>query len=130
MRAALHAREHAAARMLERHVEIFRKARMSRNRVEQARRDAVRITIEEANPVQVFDLRETFKKRRKAVAQAEVFAVERRVLADERNFAHAIGCQILRLAHDRFETAAEKLSAKSRDHAERAGMVASFIDFD
>ena len=98
--------------------------------VEQARRDAIRVAIEEANPVEIFDLREALEQKRQAVAQAEVFAVESGVLADQRNFAHARGGQILRFAHHRFESAAAEFAAQLRNHAERAGMVAAFVDFD
>ena len=129
-RAALHPRENAAAGVLERHVEIFRQARMRRNGFEQARRDAIRVAVEKTNPVQVFDLREALEKSRQAVADAEIFAVKRGVLADQGNFADARGGEIFRFAHDRFESAAAEFSAKLRDHAERAGMVAALVDFD
>ncbi len=130
VRAALHAREDIAAGVLQRDIQIFCQARMGGNGVEQARRDAIRIAIEEAHPVQVFHLRETFEEQREAVAQAQVFAVESGVLADKRNFAHTCGGEIFRFAHDRFKTAAAEFSAKLRDHAESAGMIAAFVNLD
>src|SRR6202167_6209430 len=98
--------------------------------VEQARRDAVRIAIEEAHPFQVFHLRETFEKRCEAVAQAQVFAVESGVLPNQRNFAHSCGSEIFRFAYDGLKTPAAEFSAKLRDHAESAGMVAALVNFD
>src|SRR6202046_994573 len=130
IRAALHARENVSTGMLQLDVEIFCQARMGGNRVKQARRDAVGIAIEEADPVQVVPLGESMEKCGEAVAQAQVFAVESSVLANERNFAHACGGEILRFAHDRLESAAAKFSAKLRNHAESARMVAAFVYFD
>jgi hypothetical protein len=63
-------------------------------------------------------------------AQAEVFAVRSGVLPDQRDFAGA-GCrQVFRLAHHGLEAPAAKFSAKLRNDAERAGMIAAFRDFD
>jgi hypothetical protein len=98
--------------------------------IEQARRDAIGITIEEAHPVQVFDLRQALEQSGQAVAQAEVFAVESGVLADQRDFAHARGRQVFRFANHGFEAAAAEFSAQLRNHAESAWVVAAFVDFD
>src|SRR6202034_2109234 len=123
------ARENVAAGMLQRHVEIFCQARMRGNGVEQARSDAIRIAIEKTYPVHVFHLRQTFEENGEAVTQAQIFAVKSGVLADERDFAHARGGKIFGFAHDGFKAAAAEFSAKLRDHAESAGMVAAFVDF-
>src|SRR6202050_5570629 len=102
---------------------------MCSNGVKQARRDAIRIAIEEANPVQIFHFRKTFEKDSETVAQAQIFAVESGVLANQRNFADPSCRQIFRFAYDGFETPASEFSAELRDHAESAGMVAAFINF-
>ena len=130
IRAALHSREDAAAGVLERDIEIFREARMRCDRLEQFPGDAIRVAIEETDPMQVFDLREAFEERGQAVAQAEIFAIKSCVLADQGDFAHARGREIFRFAHDGFESAAAEFSAKLRDHAESTGMIAAFVNFD
>src|SRR5580704_7354599 len=130
VRAALHAGEDAAAGVLERHVEIFGEARVRGDGFEQFVRDAIRVAIEESNPGKIFDLREALEKDGKAIAQAQIFAVESGVLADERNFTDARLGEIFRFADDRFETTAAEFSAELRDYAEGAGMVATFVDFD
>src|SRR6202034_4602881 len=84
---------------------------------------------EKTYPVQVFHLRQTFEENGEAVTQAQIFAVKSGVLADERDFAHARGGKIFGFAHDGFKAAAAEFSAKLRDHAESAGMVAAFVDF-
>ena len=84
--------------MLQRDIEIFREARVGRDRIEKLRSDAIGIAIEKANPVQLFDLCEALEQRGQAVANAEVFAVVCGVLADQGNFADARGGQILRFA--------------------------------
>ncbi len=54
--------------------------------------------------MQIFDLREALEQDGEAVAQAEVFAVERGVLADQRNFAHACGGEIFSLRAPRIRS--------------------------
>ncbi len=88
------------------------------------------ITVEEADPVQLFDLREAFEQQRQAVAQAEVFAVKGGVLSDEGDFADARGGQVRGFARDRLQPPAAEFSAQLRDDAEGAGMVAALIDLD
>ena len=57
MRAALHFREDVAAGVLERNIQILSKARVRGNRFKQPRRDAIRVAVKKADPVQVLDLR-------------------------------------------------------------------------
>src|SRR5580704_9376087 len=116
--------------MLQGHVEIFREARMRCDRVEQARRDAVRVAIKEANPIEIFNLREALEEDGEAVAEAEIFAVESGVLPDQGNFADARGGEIFGFAHDGLEAAAAEFAAQLRNYAEGAGMIAAFVDFD
>ena len=59
--------------------------------------DLVGISVEEAHPAQLLDLRQTLQQQRQAILQAEVFAVAGRVLPDERDFADALLGQLLRL---------------------------------
>src|ERR1039458_3834203 len=103
---------------------------MCGDRLQQLRRDAIRITVKETNPVEFFDLRETLEQSRQAVAQSEILAVEGRVLADQGNFAHARGSQILRFADHRFESPAAEFAAKLRDDAEATGMIAALVNLD
>ena len=90
VRAALHARENAAAGMLQRNIQILRQTRMRGNRLQQSRRDAVRVAVEKANPAQILDLRQAFEQQRQPISNAQVFAVVGRVLPDQRNFARRL----------------------------------------
>ncbi len=98
--AALHSSQHVAAGMLQRHVHIFRQARVCGNGIEQPLRHAVRIAVEGSHPLQAFDARQPFEQQRQAVAQSKVFPVRCGVLADQRHFADPGGRQAFRFAHD------------------------------
>ncbi len=89
MRTTLHARQNAAAGVLQRDVQILHQPLMLRDCFEQLRCDAIRIAIKEANPAQLFNVREPFEQQRQPIAHAQIFAVESRVLPDQIDFAHA-----------------------------------------
>ena len=98
---------------------------------EQLAGDLVGIGVEEAHPAEVFDLREPLEQQREAVLQAEVFAVAGGVLADERDFAHALlrrGAAASAMTDSKRRRA--ELAAQLRDDAEAAGMIAAFGDLD
>ena len=96
---------------------------------EQSPGNLVGICVEEANPLQPFDACEFFQQQSQAVFQPKILAVARGVLSDERDFAYAGLRQALGLGDNRFETPRAELSAKLRNDAEAAGMVAAFGDF-
>ena len=128
--AALHAGQHVAAGVLQRHVDVFRQAGMRGNRIEQFRRDAVRVAVQEAHPIQIVNLRQALQQRGQSIADSQIFAVKSGVLADQRDFAHARGRQILGFTHHGLKSAAAEFSAQLWDHTKRAGMVAAFVDLD
>ena len=130
MRAALHAGQHIAAGMLQRHINIFSQARMSRERLQHFLCDAIGIRIEKAYPQNVFDARQLFQQQRKAIAQPQVFAVGSGVLADQCDFAGSAGRQIFRFAHHGFKAPAAKRAAQLWNDAEGAGVVAALSNFD
>ena len=103
---------------------------MRGNRVEQFLRDAIWVGVQKSHPQQVVGQRKFLQQLREAVAQAQVFTVRSRVLADKGDFPRAGLRQILRLAHHRFESAAAKRATKLWNNAKRAGMVAAFSDLD
>ena len=90
----------------------------------------VGIGVEEANPLQALDAAQLFQQQCQAIFQAEIFAIARCVLADERDFAHAGLRQSLGFGDDGLEAPRAKLTAKLRNDAEGAGMVATLGDFD
>ena len=93
-------------------------------------RDAIRIGSRGSAPIAGLRRRQPFEQLRQAVAQAQIFAIGSRVLADQRHFAHACSGQIFRFAHDGFKSAAAEFSAQLRNDAERAGMIAALGDLD
>ena len=88
---------------------------MRRERIQQFLRHAIRISVKKAHPQQIFDLRQPLEQLRQPIAQAQIFAVRSRVLADQRDFARAGRGQILRFAHHRFKSPAAKFSAQAAE---------------
>ena len=127
---ALHCLQHAGAGVLERHVQILGDGRMLRHRLEQARRNLVRIGVEKPQPAQAGQFSKAVEQLCKPFFQPQVFAVARRVLANQRNLANALRNQVLRLRDDRAHAARAELAAKLRDNAEAARMVAAFGNLD
>ena len=78
-------------------------------------------------PSTSFSSRSSCGRRR---ALTGIAAVERRVLRDEDDLAHAAGGQRARFAHDRVDRTAAVVAAQRRDDAERALVVAAFRDLD
>src|SRR5205085_4654912 len=83
--AALHTFQHARARVLQRHVDILCKRRLSGDSIEQPLGYFVGIRIEEANPLLIrsLDLCQPRQQVREAVSHSKVFAVAGGVLADQ-----------------------------------------------
>src|ERR1700688_2169953 len=103
---------------------------MGCDRLEQSPGDFVGIGIKEANPLQAFDACELFQQHGQAIFQSKILAVASGVLSDERDFAHARLRQPLGFGDDGFETPRAELSAKLRNDAEAARMIAAFGNFD
>ena len=103
---------------------------MSGDGFQQLAGDLVGIGVEEADPAQLFDLRQPLQQQRQPIFQAEVFAVAGGVLPDQRDLAHALLRQALRFGDDGLKAARAKLAAKLRNNAERAGMIAALGNLD
>ena len=98
--------------------------------VEQTACDAVRISVEKAQPAQAVDAGEFVEQRGETVLEAEVFAVAGGVLADERNLLDAARNELLGFGDDGLETPRAEFAAQVGDDAEGAGVVAALGDFD
>ncbi len=98
--------------------------------VEQLAGDLVGIGVEEADPAEVVDLGETFEEEGESVFDAEIFAVAGGVLADEGEFADAVGGEGARFGEHGFEGAGTELAAQLRDDAEGTGVIAAFGDLE
>jgi hypothetical protein len=116
--------------VLERQVEIFADVVVLRDRLEQFAGDAVGISVEKTEPLEVRDAGEPIEEGGETVAEAEVFAVAGGVLADESDFADAAGNELLGFGNDGFEAAGTEFAAQVGDDAEGTGMVAALGDFD
>src|SRR5690349_6552787 len=103
---------------------------MLRNRVKQLLRHAIRITVKEPDPLFVWRLnpRKPGQQGRQTILDPKIFAVTSGVLADQVDFAHALGKHTRCFQHHRFEPPAAKLSAILRDDTETAWMIAAFGD--
>jgi len=115
--------------LIEKIDERFRSARQRRSELE---RDPglVEASLRRGAERARGEARETMRQVREAVGEAEIFAVARGVLADQVDLADALGEHASGFDDNRFETAAAKVAAKLRDHAERAGMIAALGDFN
>ena len=75
-------------------------------------------------------LGERFEQRSEAVFQAKVFAVAGGVLADESDFLHAAGDELLRFGDHGLEAPRAELAAQVGNNAEGAGVIAAFGNLD
>ncbi len=82
---------------------------MTGDRVQQALRDLVWICVQKPHPAQVFDACEFLQQQRQAVLQSKIFAVAGRVLADQRDLAHARLAPAVRLPQSRIQIAATEI---------------------
>jgi len=130
VRAAFHFCEHVAARVLERDVEILCEALVRGDCFKQARRDTVRVAVEEAYPVQILDLREALGEA--AAGRRGGRGPRRSRLCPGRSAkSHA------RRQRRGFRPRAPPtrndgcgFAAQSRDYAEGTGVVATLVDLD
>src|SRR3954454_5310640 len=105
---------------------------MSSDRVQQLLGDPIGICVKKADPLwQVrWNLRQPGEQVCEAMLHSEIFAVARRVLANEVQFTNPHAKHPSRFVDNAFETTATELATELRDHAERAGMIASLGDLD
>src|SRR5213080_899520 len=109
--------------MLQRNVNVRANLFVGGDGFQQLAGDLVGIGVKEAYPAQVFNLRQTLQQRCQAVLETQVFAITGGVLADQGNFAHAIGSQPLGLGNYRLKMPRAELPAKLRNDAETTRMV-------
>ena len=100
--------------------------------VQQLPGDPVGVRVEEADPffARGVDLGQAFEKAGQPIGEAEVFAVGGGVLPNQIDFANAPIEEARGFGDHGFQMAAAEMAAILRDHAEGAGMVAAFRDFD
>src|SRR5205809_7889652 len=105
---------------------------MLSDRVQQLLRHLVGVSVQEADPLRLrrFDLREALEQRSQAVLQTHILAEAGGVLPDEADLPNALRKQPRGLGDYRFEAPAAKGAAILRNHAERAGMIATLGDLD
>ena len=116
--------------MLERQVEVFADIVVAGNGVKKAAGNAVGIGVEKAQPAHAGDLGECVEQLRKAVLDAQVFAIAGSVLADQRDLLDAARNELLRLGDDRLEAARAEFPPEIGDDAEGTGMVAALGNLD
>ena len=89
--------------MLQRHINIGADFFVSRDRVQQPLRNLIRIGVKETHPAQFLDGCKFFEQQCQSVFQPEILAVAGRVLADQRDLAHAGMRQSLGFRNHRFK---------------------------
>ena len=129
-RAALHSLQDVGAGVLQRDIDVAANLVVLGDRIQQALADAVRVGIEKTNPARLFDARQAVEQRRQTVLDAQIFAIRRRILANQVDLSHAALEQSLRLTHHRLKPAAAKAAPELRDDAECAGVIAALVDLD
>src|SRR5712692_5364282 len=123
--AALHALQHSWRRVLQRHIDVRANLAMRGDGFEQTAGDLVGISVEKANPAHLFDASQLFQQQCKAILEAKLLAVAGRVLANQRDFAHAGAGQALSFRDNGFKAPRPELTAQLGNNAEAAGMIAA-----
>ena len=103
--AALHAPQHARARVLQRHVDILHQRLVRGDGVQQPPGHLVGVRVQEADPLFTagLDLRQARQKPRQAVGDPQVLAIAGGVLPDQVDFAHALREQTRGFGNHAFE---------------------------
>src|SRR5205085_8170485 len=104
--------------MLQRNVNVRANLCVGSNRLQQLAGDLVGIGVEKPYPAQVSNLRQPLQQQCQAVLETQVFAITGGVLADQGNFAHALGSQALGLRNYRLKMPRTELPAKLRNDTE------------
>ena len=103
--------------MLDRQVEITADLFLRADRLDELRIDLLRIAVENADPVQLFDLTELTKKQVQRLLPVEIETVERRLLRDQNKFGHPVAGKAFRLGDQLFFRNTSVMSADLRDNA-------------
>ena len=122
--------ETARGGVLQRQVDIPADFLAFGHRLEHIVGDRRRIEIEQADPVEPFDLVQLAKQPGQRATLAAIDAVEGRVLRDQEQFTDAARGERSRFADDRFGRPAAIVAAQRRDDAEGARVITAFGDLD
>ena len=126
-----HGGEDRPGDVLERNVDVRKKARFSRHELEHRVVESLRVSVEESNPGKSGLRRERLDEPGEAPPiHPEVFAVTRRVLGDEDELRDALGFERLRLGDERGNRAAALHAPHLGNGAERARVVAALPDLE
>src|SRR6185437_541948 len=123
---ALHALQRGSGGVLQGNIDVRTDFLAGRYRLQQTPSDLVRIRVQEAYPAELFNFRQLGQQQRQSVFQPEILAITSSVLPDKREFANSAGGQPLSLGNHRLEMPRAELSAKLRNDAEAARMIATF----
>ncbi len=118
--------------MLQRNIDVLDERIVCGDGVEEFLGDPVGVGVEKTHPLLRWSLDrgEAGQELRETVFDAEVLAEAGGVLADEIEFADALGEESRGFCNDRLEATAAEGSAILRDDAEGTGMIAAFGDFE
>jgi hypothetical protein len=126
--AARHATQHRIVGMLKRHVEIRDDLLACSEHRDQLVGDVHWIEVHQANPLDPVDLFQLSQELCQPRFAVQIDAVVGRVLRDDDQLFHAVGRELLRFLHNRFDRLGGVLAAHLRDRTEGAQPIATFRD--
>ena len=115
--------------MLERDVDVFADARMASHHIEHFQREMRRIRVHQSHPFDPVDVGKALQQFRQQPLPVDIHTVCRGVLGDDHQFFHSAMRQPLRFGENIMQRPAQMMAPHERDGTERAGMIASFGDF-
>ena len=127
-RAPVHAFQNTVRSVLDRQVEITADLFLRADRLDELRINLLRVTVENADPVQLLDLTELFEKFMQRFMSVEVKSIECRLLRDQNEFGHTVAGKTLRFCDQLFPGNTSVMSADLRDNAVSAVLVTPFRD--
>ena len=125
-----HVPQDPPARVLQRNIHVAADFGDLRHRRQHCIIEGRRVGIEEPHPGDALDRGQIAQQARKAVPDAEILAVGRRVLRHQHEFPGPRPGQRGRLGEHRIRIPAAEMPADLRDHAEGTGIVASLRHLD
>src|SRR5262245_30684678 len=126
MATTLHSIENRPARMLIWNIEIFAQTVFVRDQPDQFVGNHIGITVEKPYPFQTIDLNQLPQQLRDALCQPKVLSVSHRILGNDHKFPDALFCKPPRLRNEICDAAAAEPTAKTRNRAEGAHVIAAF----
>ena len=126
--AASHSLKNTVRRMLDRNVQIMADLFLIADRLDQLIVDLLRITVENTDPADSFDLTEFLKENVKRFFAIEIFAIYGCFLCYQDQLFHTLLCHILCLRDQTLHRNAAEFSAKLRDDTVGAVLITAFCD--